>query len=101
MGSALSSMWFFVSPIPDVSSKGKPKPISAALMLCSCIILTIALYMLTGYIYALFPIPPCRLHFIQPAVCTFMLSILFRVVNSLDRRVNLLKYNVSYLSFNI
>jgi len=57
MGSALSSMWFFVSPIPDVSSKGKPKPISAALMLCSCIIYTICFYMGYRFWSETFPFP--------------------------------------------
>ena len=57
MGSALSSMWFFISPIPDISSKGKPKPISAASMLCSCICLTMMFY--AGYRFwsETFPFP--------------------------------------------
>lgn len=59
MGAALSSLWFFVSPIPDISSKGKPKPISAFLMFISCLFSLVMLRM--GYtFYSLhpgFPIP--------------------------------------------
>lgn len=58
MGAALSSMWFFISPIPDVSPKGKPKPISAAVMLCSSICLMLLFYM--GYrlqMETLMPLP--------------------------------------------
>lgn len=58
MGSALSSMWFFVSPIPDVSSKGKPKPISAAVMFASCLSLTLALYLAYRTFMMSFPLPP-------------------------------------------
>ena len=47
MGAAMSSAWFFLSPIPDISSKGKPKPKSAASMLCSCICLMMMFY--AGY----------------------------------------------------
>ncbi len=58
MGAAMSSAWFFISPIPDISSKGKPKPMSAAIMSCSCIILMMMFY--AGYRFqmeSLMPLP--------------------------------------------
>lgn len=49
MGAALSSLWFFMSPIPDISSSGKPKPISAASMFCSSLSSLLMLFL--GYQY--------------------------------------------------
>ena len=43
MGAAMSSAWFFISPIPDISNKGKPKQVSSFIMcvsfLCSLMML--------------------------------------------------------------
>lgn len=58
MGAAMSSAWFFISPIPDISSKGKPKPMSAGIMSCSSIILMMMFY--AGYRFqmeSLMPLP--------------------------------------------
>lgn len=58
MGAAMSSAWFFISPIPDISSKGKPKPMSAGIMSCSSIILMMMFYV--GYRFqmeSMMPLP--------------------------------------------
>lgn len=57
MGQALSSLWFFISPIPDISPKGKPKPISAAIMLCSSICSLLMLFMGYRFWSETFPFP--------------------------------------------
>lgn len=44
MGAAVSSLWFFISPIPDVSNKGKFKQVSSFMMSVSCMFTMILLY---------------------------------------------------------
>ncbi len=59
MGAAMSSAWFFISPIPDISNKGKPKQVSSFIM---CVSFLCSLFMLRGgyMFYSLhpgFPVP--------------------------------------------
>ena len=58
MGAALSSLWFFMSPIPDISSKGKPKPKASASMFSSSISSLIMLYFGYQYWSNMFPFVP-------------------------------------------
>ena len=44
MGAAVSSLWFFISPIPDVSNKGKFKQVSSFMMSVSCMFTMILIY---------------------------------------------------------
>jgi hypothetical protein len=59
MGAAMSSAWFFISPIPDISNKGKPKQVSSFIM---CVSFLCSLMMLrAGYLFYSvhpgFPVP--------------------------------------------
>lgn len=72
MGAAMSSAWFFLSPIPDISSKGKPKPKSAASMLSSCICLMMLFY--AGYRFQMESLMPLPAPFYPGMLLVFCLS---------------------------
>ena len=72
MGAAMSSAWFFLSPIPDISSKGKPKPTSAASMLSSCICLMMMFY--AGYRFQMESLMPLPAPFYPGMLLVFCLS---------------------------
>lgn len=72
MGAAMSSAWFFLSPIPDISSKGKPKPKSAASMLSSCICLMMMFY--AGYRFQMESLMPLPAPFYPGMLLVFCLS---------------------------
>ena len=69
MGAALSSLWFFISPIPDISPKGKPKPISAAIMLCSSLCSLVMLFLGYRFWSDSFPIVPTPFYPAMLLIC--------------------------------
>ncbi len=58
MGEMMSALWFFISPIPDISPKGKPKPRASASMLCSSVMSLLMLYFGYQYWSDMFPFVP-------------------------------------------
>ena len=69
MGQALSSLWFFMSPIPDMSSKGKPKTISAAVMCCSFLCSLLMLFLGYRYWSESFPLVPTPFYPFMLLIC--------------------------------
>lgn len=69
MSAALSSLWFFMSPIPDISNKGKPKPISAASMSCSSLCSLLMLFLGYQYWNDSFPLVPMPFYPLMLFIC--------------------------------